>query len=1134
MTVLSSYNRSIKSAAPERVVAGFDFRKFLLQGIIESFSCLSLILIIAVGTAEAIPVPRSAAGEILVRLKGFSGTRGQKESQQSLQKVFGQRKLQIQKLFTFRRARRGVQAGGEVYRISVKDPVSGKALNSLLGRLRDNPAVLWAEPNYIVRTFSFPDDPFFSTSGSWGQPYSDLWALKKIKAVEAWQYSTGAGVKVAVIDTGVDYFHPDIASNIWINPGEIPDNGVDDDGNGYIDDLNGYDFVTCEDQGQLSCRSPKAADRDPFDSSGHGTHVAGIIGAVANNGKGIAGVAPEVTIIPVRAIGKDGNGTVADLAAAILYAVDNGADIINASWGGPFNSNLLKEVFDYAEEQGVLAVTAAGNSGDSINEIEPARFASVITVAATTTNDRLSDFSNYSSFPVYGPTVPTVVDISAPGGGDDSGEKSLSSKANILSLRASGTDLFAGVAGYSEGEFIQSDSAGPEYFRSYGTSMAAPQVSGVAALVLANLKKTSSDRKKNLTETKARVLLSAKPFSTLPEDSLGNAVYAGRGIVDAFSAITAKPSPFLQITADAIEELAGNGNFIPEANEEVEIVLTLQSLFEQTNSITGKLITTGEAPVTLLNSDTTFTAAPEKGTFTNSSDAFRLRIGNISGMTPVSFRLQLEIESDSGRYSQIAELTLYFGVRKISVSAFAPPEYPLDYTEVSLEAPKLSGNRLVWTDNRNGNSDIYLFDFLQGKEQLLSLDKQGHSHPGAQHHPDISGNTAVWEDRSGPYSRLMAFDLNKNEESILSVPPGFSNYHMLLPGIDGNKISYLVSKKATAAATDLFFSNHYREPAELIASGIEVYSPPALSGRSLLFEDSSTGSLVFINDIHRTDVQLYPGPAGGVSFVPELEKGIAVYSATDVSGTRIYIERPGRVKSRRLLDKSSAVQTLPDISGRHVVWQDGRSNNWNIYYRNLDGKKSEKISNDNSLSHTLPAISETYIAWLSGPVLWARQVPGALSPAEKGLIPGIYPAGNLKPAFDVSRARRRKRSLLLKLELDSEAAAGVTNCQARFYGALPGEFAAGLSSHLLSTVPVSPGMERFRIRRMPGIRTRAKKKNLFHAAELAVLIICNNGQTGLSSVRPVRASGKLRRKVSGHKWLKILANRLQQITARRS
>ncbi|MCB0337228.1 MAG: S8 family serine peptidase, partial [Bdellovibrionales bacterium] len=193
-------------------------------------------------------------------------------------------------------------------------------LLSTISQLNRHPDIEWAEPNYILKIFLTPSDPLFHSSGAWGQSYDDLWGLKKIRAPEAWKYSEGNGITVAVIDTGVDHTHPDLAQNIWHNPGEIPNNNIDDDNNGYIDDVIGWDFTACGKHNGVSCSDKKAPDNDPRDGHGHGTHVSGTIAAIKDNGIGVAGVAPKAKIMAIKALSDDGTGSITEIMEAIRYA----------------------------------------------------------------------------------------------------------------------------------------------------------------------------------------------------------------------------------------------------------------------------------------------------------------------------------------------------------------------------------------------------------------------------------------------------------------------------------------------------------------------------------------------------------------------------------------------------------------------------------------------------------------------------------------------------------------------------------------------------------------------------------------------------------------------------------------------
>jgi subtilisin family serine protease len=314
--------------------------------------------------------------------------------------------------------------------------MSGGATNleQTLASLRSDSNVQFAEPDNIVTVNETPNDPYFSSYGSWGQAYDDLWGIKAINSSTAWDTSTGAGMVVAVVDTGLDYNHADITANVWTNPGEIAGNGIDDDKNGYIDDTRGWNFV--------------ANTNNPMDDNGHGTHVSGTIAATGENGIGVIGVAFHAQVMPVKAFDSTGASTDSILANAMAYAANNGADVINCSWGGEGTSQTLQEAVDYAYNLGAVIVAAAGNNSADASTFYPAAFWDVITVSALDSNKTLASFSNFG----------TKVDVAAPGVG-------------ILSLRASGTDLGTVV--------------GDDYLVLNGTSMAAPHVSGTAALILA-------------------------------------------------------------------------------------------------------------------------------------------------------------------------------------------------------------------------------------------------------------------------------------------------------------------------------------------------------------------------------------------------------------------------------------------------------------------------------------------------------------------------------------------------------------------------------------------------------------------------------------------------------------------------
>jgi len=376
----------------------------------------------------------------------------------------------------------------------------------------------WAKDQIAFNPFdngnSSGDNPPFpsekSTRGTGSDPaFSNQWGMEDIGVEEAWQMAGTMGnedVIVAVIDTGVDYTHEDLVTNMWRNPGEsgtdeegndLATNGIDDDGNGYIDDHMGWDFA--------------ADDNKPYDlakkgfslllggNPGHGTHCAGNVAARGDNGIGVAGVAPHVKIMGLRFISENGEGTTESAVNSIRYAVDNGAQILSNSWGSEGDggdveaSRVLQEAIEYAQDNNVLFVAAAGNGHrgvgyDNDTDSRPAYPASydqdtILSVAALDVEDKLGSFSNWGE---------KTVDIGAPG-------------VKVFST-IPGNDYQDTVINFPPLLVATWD----------GTSMSAPHVSGAAALYLsANPDATYADLKKAIID-------SAETISSLDGKSVSN------------------------------------------------------------------------------------------------------------------------------------------------------------------------------------------------------------------------------------------------------------------------------------------------------------------------------------------------------------------------------------------------------------------------------------------------------------------------------------------------------------------------------------------------------------------------------------------------------------------------------------
>ena len=324
--------------------------------------------------------------------------------------------------------------------------IDGLSVAEAVAQFSDDPRLEYLEPDYqiTVAPLNDPNEPqAWPTVGDSPNDtyFSSLWGLHNtgqtfgtadadIDAPEAWATQTGNNVLVAVIDTGVDYNHPDLAANIWTNPGEIAGNGLDDDGNGYVDDIHGWDFAY--------------DDNDPMDVAGHGTHCAGTIAAVGNNSRGVTGVNWSARIMALKFLDDSGSGWTTDALEALQYAVLMDAQLTSNSWGGGGYSQAMYDAIAAAGAVNQLFIAAAGNDGTNNDSIPhyPSNYAldNVISVAATDHNDTLSSFSNYGA---------TTVHLGAPG-----------------------SAIYSTLPGNSYGGYS-------------GTSMATPHVSGAASLIWA-------------------------------------------------------------------------------------------------------------------------------------------------------------------------------------------------------------------------------------------------------------------------------------------------------------------------------------------------------------------------------------------------------------------------------------------------------------------------------------------------------------------------------------------------------------------------------------------------------------------------------------------------------------------------
>ena len=465
-----------------------------------------------------------------------------------------------------------------IYSIKFSGNVDPLILAKKISQLEN---IEYAEPRYIYKIDFYPNDPLIGS-----QNY-----LSIIKAFDAWDISRGdSSIVIGIIDTGVYWNHPDLQSNIWINSGEIPDNNIDDDGNGYIDDIRGWDF------GGLNGNP----DNDPReDSPYHGTHVAGIASAATNNGIGVAGVGFKCKIMAVKTSRDDkkdpGSGApyIWYGYEGIVYAADNGAKVINCSWGGGGFSQFGQDIVNYATSKGALIVAAAGNE-NSASDHYPSGYDKVLSVAATGSDDRKASYSNYGY----------TIDVCAPGN-------------NLYNTWSSNTYSFL-----------------------TGTSMASPVVAGIAGLVKARYTNYSPEQ---LTE---KIRVSCDNIYNV------NSSYnykLGKGRVNAWKALQDSINTAVRMLSYELNDNPpfGNGNGTLEPNEQAEIKVVFKNILSQTSNlnITLSSLTAG---ISVTNNSFNAGSKSTNEIFNNFNSPFRIQASNSIGY---DVSVTLLISYSDGSYS---------------------------------------------------------------------------------------------------------------------------------------------------------------------------------------------------------------------------------------------------------------------------------------------------------------------------------------------------------------------------------------------------------------------------------------------------------------------------------------------------
>jgi len=562
-----------------------------------------------------------------------------------------------------------------IHRWQLKKSDGKVLMEQVLTRLREEPEVEWAEPNYRRYPMKLPNDQMFGSQWhldnrgqSGGTPGAD------IQAVDAWDMTTGnSDVVVAILDSGIDYTHPDLRKNMWHNPGEdwtaedTPgNNGIDDDHNGYIDDYFGIDAVN--------------ESGNPIDTLGHGTHVAGIVGAVGNNGVGITGVTWHVQLMALKFL--DPYGSVADEIECISYILDQKEKgipvrVVNASFGDSSSSLFEKEAIESLMSAGIMMPASAGNVASDLDGLKnnyPASYAlqNIISVAASDNNDRLAFFSNYGFH---------SVDIAAPG-------------VEILSTYLNGS-----------------------YDTLSGTSMVAPQVSGALALLYAQKPRSVEEaRERILRGVDQNDYLSGRLFSN-GRLNVFNALRVDLRGPFIFSVFPISGSPGSEVTITGVRFRDGN---TPESR-----------------------VTFGDMEATITNwGDTQIVCLIPHGTNV-SADGNAIKVHNASGVSnevlfgTTSYRYHLPFAPAKSPWDSYLILCNY-GLETVNARVFAGPSgsyviepqtevlYPWEVIYVNLKDYGLTGNEnLLWVESEKDiGVDIIVFNAQPGGFTMIPAQRR--------------------------------------------------------------------------------------------------------------------------------------------------------------------------------------------------------------------------------------------------------------------------------------------------------------------------------------------------------------------------------------------------------------------------
>ncbi len=846
-------------------------------------------------------LPEFAAGEIIVKFKGKVNERAKADTAAGATKVETD-KESVNALLNKYKAKeiRGVITSGKALQkkpdfANIKKIEIDGDVKAAAAEFAQDPNVEYAEPNFVQFSSFNPND----------QKFSEQWALQKIQAQQGWDTLYGSpNTVIAIIDTGVDYGHEDLAANMLANcSGGCPQG-------------TGYDFVNTDTAYWLSNgftlysgEDYTTPDNNPSDFVGHGTHVAGIAAGVTNNTKGIAGVCPECSIMPVKAgfgvqhpyYCPNGCGVLEldAISNALVYATDNSADVINMSFGGSYSS-LQEDAINYAFNAGVVLVASAGNSGNSTPNY-PAALANVISVSATTPSDLLAPYSSFGN----------SVDVAAPGGDGTS--------ANGILNTLPKTGMLNDASGYG---------------KLNGTSMASPHVAGLAGLIISAKPTLSNIGVGNIIRN------SADDLGTAGFDS-----YYGYGRINllkasyAFDSTNQPPlvaKPFVRMVAVGPGKAGNLGRLL-------EFKVGIQDP-DDPSTPQGQLVYSG-------------TGMPPSATLDASTGIFSWKPAmNELGTYQITFTA---VEA-GGQYS---------ASQNITISTLFKPETRVTPFSGDQQSPDVSGGKVVWSDSRNDASDVYMYDISAGGDpatnsQPIAVDSQ------FQWFPAIDVSKIVWNDYRSTVQGVTASDVFMKDistsNSAVQLTP--SSSFQGDPDISGNTVvwtDYRNDSSGTYSNGDIYMKSLPNGNEMPVTTNSAHQTKPKIDGSTIVWADFRAGNgywdIYTLYNGKETRVSSFSTNWGNAN--PHIYGSRIVWQGFSGGAYNIYMkDLAGGVETKITNDFYG--QDTPAIFEDKVVWRDSRAGggNGDIYlYDLLTGVETQlTVDPSNQLG---PEIDHENVVW---------------------------------------------------------------------------------------------------------------------------------------------------------------------------